>query len=98
MTKPFHEMIVGAIERVKSISQLAFLASLVTETNIPNNHDNIAAAWTRKRKELGLGFMPDSSVFGRALTTVLQQKEEAERKATKKTRGAEADRAMSSQS
>jgi len=84
--RPFHKTIVDAIERVENVEQLAFLAPLVAETNIPENHDTIIAVWTNKRAELGL--TDDKLVFG-VLTAVLRQKEEAEEEAAKKAKKAE---------
>lgn len=49
--RPFHETVVDAI-RIASSVELQFLGSIIRETNIPGNHDQIIAAWNKRRKEL----------------------------------------------
>jgi len=53
-TKPFHESIVEAISMASS-RDMECLATLIKATKIPKGHDNIAAAWNKRRKEMCWG-------------------------------------------
>ncbi|TSC80072.1 MAG: hypothetical protein G01um101429_276 [Parcubacteria group bacterium Gr01-1014_29] len=49
---PFHETIVEVIGRASS-RDLECLGALIKATNVPKGHDEIIAAWEKRRQELG---------------------------------------------
>lgn len=53
-TQPFHETIVDAI-RLASTTDLECLATLIKETSIPKNHDEIIAVWKQRSEGIGWG-------------------------------------------
>lgn len=75
--RPFHETVVEAIHRASS-AELGCLALLINATRIPKNHDEIIAAWNRRRESIG---WEGENVFD-VVTNVLEQKQEAEAQAT----------------
>lgn len=51
--RPFHLSIVEAIRRARDAQTLSVLASLINDTEIIINHDEIVEAWKEKLVELG---------------------------------------------
>lgn len=77
--RPFHEMVVDAINSTMSGEQLITLKILIQETSIPKNHDQIMAAWERACRTLDR-----VSYIDRVKTSLLEQKQEAEKKEEEK--------------
>ena len=48
---PFHESIIGLIDRATDDEELRTLGRTIKETEILENHDEIIAAWRKKVKE-----------------------------------------------
>lgn len=49
--RPFHQTVVSAINRVSS-TELECLAWLIKATDIPAGHDDIIAAWDKRRRDM----------------------------------------------
>ena len=73
--KPFHESIVEAISGA-SAGEMRILASLLRQTKVPNNHDQIIQAWTNRRRDLDLNDGFDQGL----VEGLLEEKVEAEAK------------------
>lgn len=73
---PFHESVLNAIDTA-STNQLEFLGALLKRTKIPKGHDEIIAAWTRRRDLLG---WPKDMISLGVRTSLLEDKQEAEKK------------------
>lgn len=50
--RPFHETILEIIDRVSCTTELRLLAELIYRTKIPKGHDEIAAAWCKRCKDI----------------------------------------------
>ena len=73
--KPFHEAVVETIFCCPR-PKLEFLASIITATKIPRNHDYIISAWQTRAEEMG---WDEEDNYG-VIAHVLAQKEESEKK------------------
>ncbi len=93
--RPFHETVIDAIGGISSIYDLhlpAVLGKLIKETKIPEGHEAIAAAWTQRFEELHRvwGQAWDEDDYLGVVANLLEQKEEAAKKAEEKAKAKEA--------
>ena len=74
--KPFHEVIVTAIEQVGPSGEVvSLLCWLIKSTKIPKGHDEIIAAWKKRYPSI----TPDGEgTVCEVLADLLEQKREAE--------------------
>lgn len=76
--RPFHETIVNAIRRASTRRELKCLAALIKETDIPQGHVEIIAAWNQRlRMRWMKRWYKDLGVPA----NLLRQKEEVAKKA-----------------
>lgn len=78
--RPFHETIVDAINWAFTHSEMAGLADLIKATSIPKNHDEIIAAWEKRKSEMRSMQQEDFGVPA----DLFEQKQEAKEKEAKK--------------
>lgn len=90
--RPFHETIVDVLESVRHHKELRPLGTLIKETEVPKNHDEIITAWNQARSGVGLDVRANHSV----VVDLLKQKEEAAKKAEEKAKAKEQAEAVSS--
>jgi hypothetical protein len=82
--RPFHETIIDAFQDFGlTVAVVSVLGRLIQNTRIPKNHDGIIRAW----KEVTNNFSMEGSSLERAVISSLEeQKREAEAEATAKNR------------
>lgn len=94
--KPFHESVVDTIRYVvesTGMSEMALLAKLIKETDIPKGHDDILATWNQLRSQHGY---PEGSVdVYDVIADVRAQKDDAAAKEAAKAAGATAGKTAS---
>ena len=76
--RPFHESIVRTLGRARYLTELHILGQLITDTEIPENHDKIRLAWINRMTAVG---QVDNSV----LAHLNEQKRLAEVKSEEKS-------------
>lgn len=75
--RPFHESVVDAIGCAGG-PELALIGAFIRTTKIPKDHDEIALAWERRRKELGWSDEANDAIG--VLADLLAQKQEVAEK------------------
>lgn len=76
--QPFHETIIGAINRAFSSLELINLGELIITTEIPQGHDKIIEAWVQAGMRHSKIY--ESAFYNAVIADLCDQKAEAEKR------------------